>query len=132
MNLSGGSLKMETKYAPTSSQGIIVKSTTKTAGGPNSFVAQERRSFCVHGEETLCLFGESSKMIRDKKELIAPSSATNRPIKVVSLSDRQTPLLMQSGLIKGITPMSMRQKSGQLTLGTATNSLDGNVAVSPR
>jgi hypothetical protein len=121
MNLSGGSLKMETKYAPTFFLGTIVRSTTKTDADPNFFADLEKRLSSAHGGETLCLFGESSKTIPGKKELIAQFSVTNRPIKVVSLSDRQTPLLMQSGLIKGIIPMSMRQKSGQQTLDIVTN-----------
>jgi len=121
MDLSGGSLKMETKYAPTSSHGTIVKSTTKTDADPNSFADPEKKLSYEHGKETPYLFGESSRMTLVSLESTAPSSETKARIKVVSLSDRQTPLLMQSGLIKGIIPMSMRRKSGQQTLDIVTN-----------
>jgi hypothetical protein len=57
-------------------------------------------------------------MTQVSKELIVPFLETKVATKVLSLSDKQTPLLMQSGLVKGIIPMSMRQRSNQLMLDT--------------
>lgn len=51
-------------------------------------------------------------MDQDSKELIALFSETKAPSKAPSLSDKLTKSLISSGLIRGITPMSVRKKLG--------------------
>lgn len=62
--------------------------------------------------QTLFLFGENSLTDQDNKELIALFSATKANTSHQTLSDRLTPSLISAGLVKGITPMSVRKKLG--------------------
>lgn len=56
--------------------------------------------------------GESSLTPRDRRELTALFSATRARLARRTLSDRQTLLLMRSGLVSGITPTSIRERYG--------------------
>ncbi len=79
-------------------------------------------------------FGENFGIIQDKKVSTVHFSEMKHPknTKVLSLSDRLTPLLMSSGLVKGIIPTSMRKKSGQQILGTAFLPLAGRDGEKPK
>jgi hypothetical protein len=60
--------------------------------------------------------GESSSMTADRKASTAPSSGMSRNTAARISYAKLTRLLMQSGLIAGITPMSIRRRSVQQTL----------------
>lgn len=74
---------------------------------------------CEHSTPTQCLCGENSSTTAGKSELTAPYSVMRATIKVQTLSDRLTPLLISRGLVRGIIPMSMRKRCGQQMLDTA-------------
>lgn len=90
----------------------------------------DKKSFSELPIVTLCGHGESSSTIAANMESTAPSSAMKHRtgIKAVSLLDKLTPSLISSGLVRGITPMSIRKRSGARILDTALSALDGNVA----
>lgn len=62
--------------------------------------------------QMLCLFGGALLTPADRKELTALFSEMNPNISRLTLSDRLTQSLISHGLVKGITPMSIRKKSG--------------------
>lgn len=62
--------------------------------------------------QMLSLFGESLLMDQDKKELIVQFSEMRDRYDHRSLSDRLTKSLISAGLVRGITPMSIRKKLG--------------------
>ena len=74
------------------------------------------------------MHGENLLMPVGKKESTAPSSEMNHTISHQTLSNRLTPLLIARGLVKGIIPMSMRERSGQQTLDVVLRPQDGNCA----
>lgn len=90
------------------------------SSGPESPSSSERSKVMLVG----C--GESSSMILAKAALIAPSSQIILVTKAQSLSDRLTPSLISLGLVKGITPTSMRRRSGQRILDFASLPPDGD------
>ncbi len=67
-------------------------------------------------------------MTQGKKELTAQSLEMNRRYKAANLYKKRMQLLMQSGLIKGIIPLSMRKKSNQIMLDTVLKEQDGKSA----
>ncbi len=67
--------------------------------------------------ETPSLFGENSLttvstrgQAKNSKALTAQCSATKAKTKVQTLSEKLTPLLISSGLVRGIIPTSIRKK----------------------
>lgn len=72
--------------------------------------------------------GETSSTTAGKTESTAPLSATRARISARGSYDRRIRLLMSSGLIAGITPTSMRQRSPQKTLDFAFSQLGGDGA----
>jgi hypothetical protein len=63
--------------------------------------------------QTPSLFGGDLSTTPDSRESTVPCSETKARSYHRSLSDRLTPSLISAGLVKGITPMSIRQLSGQ-------------------
>lgn len=106
----GISQKMATCPALLCTKGTIPVSNTKMAVNGKSSAAQARRSYCAHEMPMPSLFGESSLTVQDRKELIVLFSETKAQSGQATLSDRLTLSLISSGLVKGITPMSVRQK----------------------
>lgn len=74
---------------------------------------------------TQCLFGETLLTTRDRKASTVPCSETKADTKAVSLSDRLTPLLISSGLVKGIIPTSLRVRSNPVIPAIASWLRDG-------
>ncbi|MFN0314770.1 MAG: hypothetical protein ACKVQA_07020 [Burkholderiales bacterium] len=64
----------------------------------------------------------------DNRALIAPSFGTKDDTAARSVFAKRTRLLMRSGLIRGITPMSIRNGSGQGWLALASSPLDGDTS----
>ena len=85
----------------------------------------------VQEKAMLSSYGANSSMTADKQASIAQSFATNLRTYQASLSDRLTRLLIESGLVKGITPMSIRQMSGQPIRALAFDAPDGSDAEKP-
>lgn len=76
---------------------------------------------CEPRELMPSLFGETTSTTRSprKKGSNALSSATKAPSRPLSFSDRLTPSLITAGLVKGITPRSIRKKLGAVILDGA-------------
>jgi len=70
----------------------------------------EKKSSCAPGQLMLSLCGDDLLTTADKKELIALLSGTKAHSNRATLLDKQTKSLILSGLICGITPMSIRRK----------------------
>lgn len=83
--------------------------------------------------ETLFSHGvslDTAPMVRPASN--APCSETKARTNRPSLSDRLTPLLISSGLVAGITPLSIRRKSGAAIRDFASLPLVGGGAGSRR
>ncbi len=124
----GGSQKTATEPASNCSKGIILPITTKTGGNARSSSAPASTSFCELTQATLSLFGGGSSTTAARKALIAPRSETKAQSSRPSLCDRLTPLLISRGLVRGITPMSMRERSDLRTPDFAFLQPDGGPA----
>lgn len=108
----GISQKTGTNPAWPSMSGTIPVTTTGTAESDCNSLDPANPSFCEQPQLMLCLSGENSLMTADNRALIAPSSATKAKSKARSLSDRLTQSLISAGLVKGITPTSVRRQLG--------------------
>jgi len=97
-------------------------------GSVTSLSGQDNQSSSEQPVQMPFLFGESSSTIADSRELTARSSEMKANTKAVSLSDRLTPSLISSGLVRGITPMSVRKLLGAEIPATALWPLDGKSA----
>ena len=71
-----------------------------------------KRSSLEPSAPTLFSLGENSSTTADSKASTAPSSETKARTYRVSLSDKLTQSLIASGLVKGITPSSVRRQLG--------------------
>lgn len=107
---TGISPKMAMYHASHSTKGTIPLISTKMGEKENYFVDQEKRLSLEQEPPMLFSFGDASLTEADRKELIALFSGTKDRLDQATLSDRQTLSLLQSGLVKGITPMSTRKK----------------------
>lgn len=107
--------------------GIIQPIDIRTAGCVKSSVGRAQKSFSELEPETLSLFGESSLTLEETKELIALFSETKAQSKPLTLSDRLTKSLISAGLVKGITPMSVRRKLGAVIPDFALRLPDGSL-----
>ena len=107
---TGISQKTATYPASPCTSGIIPASNTRTDGSEKSSAVPVRKSYCEHETPMPSLFGESSLTVQDRLELIALFSETKAASDQATLSDRLTLSLITSGLVNGITPMSVRQK----------------------
>lgn len=128
MSRSGISRKMATAVASRSSSVIIPATTTATAENETSSVGLAKRLCCAPPMRTLSLFGEDLSTLPASKESTARSSATRARTDLPTLSDRLTQSLISSGLVKGITPTSIRNESGAAIQASALWPLDGGAA----
>ena len=86
---------------------------------------QERRLSFAQKQAMQCLCGGGSSMAAASAVSTAPYSETKVSVDPAILYARRMRLLMKSGLVAGITPTSVRQRSDQLTLVFALSQLDG-------
>jgi hypothetical protein len=84
-----------------------------------------KRSCCEPWPATPCSFGENSKTTAASTASTAPFSEMSRATKAATSFDKRMQLLMQSGLVAGITPTSTRKRYGQQTLDIAFSQLGG-------
>lgn len=111
--LFGGLPKTATEPALPSTSATTAHTDTATADGEANSSAPAKRSRYGRKTETPCSSGESSSTTADSQASTVPCSAMSRPTYRRSLSDRLTQSLITAGLVKGITPTSTRQQSGQ-------------------
>lgn len=95
-----------------STNSTIQPTNTKMDESEKSSADQEKRSCSEPEQPTLFLYGASSLTARDRRELIALFSGTRGRSAPQTLSDRLTPSLILSGLVRGITPTSTRRQLG--------------------
>lgn len=128
----GGSRKMATKPASNSTNGITAP--IGATDRPVSSSAQASISYSEHSTPTLSLFGDALLMTPSQSSTAstAPCSETRGRSSRRSLSDRLMPLLISRGLVRGITPMSMRVRFGQRTPAFAFLQQAGGDAVEPK
>lgn len=126
---TGGSPRTETARVLNYMNGTTAPINTRTVGSVASLSAPVSISSCEPMAAMPSLFGEISSTIPAKKVSTAPYSGMKGRSGQASLSDRLTPLLISSGLVRGIIPMSMREMSNLRTPDFAFLQLDtGSVA----
>lgn len=127
---TGISPKMATLPASNSTSDTTAHHESK--GSCGSLSAPANTSSCAPLMQTQCLFGGASSMTADSAAFAAQCSETKGQSYRASLSDRLTPLLISAGLVRGITPSSMRLASDQRTPAFAFYEQDGGGVVSRR
>ena len=85
-----------------------------------------RKLSSVQKQRMQCLCGEDSLLPAENAESTAPFSETSQSIRARNLSDKRIKSLIASGLVAGITPMSVRKQSNQQTLDFALSKQDGS------
>jgi hypothetical protein len=108
----------------------IQQTNTQMAGNDSSSLDLDTISFLERPELTLSLFGETTSTIpfQSKRGSNARSSATKVRSYLPSLCDRLTPSLITAGLVRGITPKSVRRRLGAEILDIVSLRLDGDDA----
>ncbi len=117
---------MVTKTVSNSITGIIAPMNTKTAEKGNCSQDQAKKLSFAQKQEMQCLCGAGSSTAAANAVLTAPYSETKASIDPATLYTRRMKLLIASGLVAGITPMSERRRSPQATLDFALSQLGGN------
>ena len=97
-----------------------------------SLSVQVKNSSSEPNEPMPSLSGDDSSMTVVSKVSTVLSSETKASTNRPNSFDKRMRLLIASGLIKGITPTSMRNGSRQGILATAFYELDGSDADTPR
>lgn len=92
----------------------------------------EKRSYYGLFSEMPCLCGESSSTRAAKKASTVLSSEMSPRTKAANSFDKRATLLIASGLVKGIIPMSIRKELGARMLDIALCVPDGSDADSPK
>jgi hypothetical protein len=101
--------------------------TEMDAAGANSS-GQDKTSSSEMPTPQPSLFGEISSTILGNEESIAPSSATKAWSGQVFLSPKLMQSLISAGLVRGITPSSVRKRSGAVIPDFAFSWRDGSDA----
>jgi hypothetical protein len=119
MNQFGGSQKMATERAENFMSDITPLTNTETDESRKSLSGQENTLPFEPDQGTLFLFGENSGISvltngqggRRRGSTVRRSAMKER-IRAANLFDKRTRLLIAAGLVKGITPMSIRNECG--------------------
>ncbi len=93
---------------------------------------QERRSSCEREQLMPSSSGDTSTTTPASRVSTARYSATSRAIRARALYAKRIKLLIDSGLVAGITPTSIRRRSPQQTLDFALSPPGGDGAAEPR
>lgn len=107
---------METSLVWNYTADTILHMITKTEEKESCSLGQEKNLCYEPGRETQCLFGVGSLTILDNAGSTVQFSGTSQTLKAVNSFEKRMQLLLKSGLIAGIIPLSMRKGSGQITL----------------
>lgn len=97
-------------------------------GMENSFVGLGKKSCSEPEARMLSLFGENLFMDQASKESTVQFSETKVRTDLPTLSDRLTQSLISAGLVRGITPTSIRNELGAAIRDSALWPLDGGNA----
>lgn len=127
-DLFGGSLVTETEHASRSMNGTTQLINTGTKESENSLSGQAKSYALEPQKGILFSYGENSKTTVDKLELTAPFSEAKARTARLSLSSRLTLSLIIAGLVKGITPTSIRRRCGAPIQDIVSWSRDGGDA----
>jgi hypothetical protein len=109
-----------------SMSGTIQRGNIAMGGSGNCLSVQEKKSSCVPSPVTPVSCGVSLSTMAGKQGLTALSLGMKERIAARYLWRKRIGLLIASGLIAGITPLSIRRGSGQLTLDAVFRRLDGD------
>ena len=105
---------------------IIAVVDTPMDGKENCSPDQVKKLSSVQKMRMHCLCGVGSSPEMQNAVSTAPYSETKASIDPAISYDRRTKLLMQYGLVAGITPMSARKGLDQLTLDIALSAQGGS------
>ena len=94
----------------------------------NCLPDQGKKLSFAQRQQMRCLCGAGSSTEAENAVSTAPYSETKATIDPAISYVRRMQLLMQSGLVAGITPTSIRKGSNQKTLDFVLKQLDGNSA----
>src|SRR6185369_6749448 len=121
---------METLTVTTSSCATTVCATTATGAESVTDASSDQGTswFCAQSEQTPSSSGAASSTTAGSRASTAPSSATRASTYRHCSFAKRMQLLMQSGLIAGITPTSIAQRSPQAILAFASSARGGSDA----
>ena len=111
---------------------ITVAMNTKTDAKESCLQAQEKKLSSAQKMEMQCLCGAGSSTDQANAVLTAPYSETKAKANHRLSYNKRIKLLLQSGLVAGITPTSVRQQSPQATLDFVSYKLDGQDSSEPQ
>lgn len=94
----------------------------------NCSAGLEKNSCCELRQAMLFLCGESSSTAAANKASTAQCSEMSRRTKAANSFDKRTKLLIASGLVRGITPSSIRRKLGAVIPDFVSYQPDGESA----
>lgn len=125
---SGISPKTATDPSLPCMNGTILRTNMQTGGCAICARDRAQKSSCEIERVQPDLFGAVSSATGESQGSTVPSSAMKVRSYRPSLSDRLTISLMRSGLVAGITPTSIRRRSGAPIPDSASNWLVGKPA----
>jgi hypothetical protein len=91
---------------------IIRRIDTETTGCEGYSLDQEKRLSCARQTVMHFLCGENSSTSEENRASTVQSFAMNRHIEAANSFDKRMQLLIASGLVRGITPTSIRTQLG--------------------
>ena len=117
---------METKTALNYMKDIIPHITTKMGESVSSSSVQVKKLSSAQKQAMRCLCGDGSLTPAENAASTAPYSETRVFIDPRTSYNKRIKLLIEFGLVAGITPTSRRKRSNQQTLDFALYPQDGN------
>jgi len=116
---------METKTALNCTSDTTVAIDTPTSDLENCSQVQAKKSSFAQKQAMQCLCGEGSSTALASAVSTAPYSETKARIDPANSYTKRIKLLIESGLVAGITPTSTRKRSDQQTLDFALSPQGG-------
>ena len=95
----------------------------------NYLLGREKRLSFAQKQRMQCLCGDVLSMEAANAVSTAPYSETKANIDPATLYGKRMKLLIESGLVAGITPTSTRKRSNQQTLDFALSRQDGDDSI---
>ena len=105
---------------------ITVATSTKTDDNENYSLGPEKKLSFAQRQAMQCLCGAGSSTAAVNAVLTAPYSEMKAQSNPVNSYNKRIKLLIESGLVAGITPTSIRQQSSQQTLDFVLSKRGGN------
>ena len=116
---------METLIALNCMKNTTLPTSTKTDEGVSNSLDPEKTLSSVQKQAMRCLCGDGSLTPAGNAASAAPYSETRVFTDPRTSYNRRIKLLIESGLVAGITPTSKRKRSNQQTLDFALSRQDG-------